>query len=305
MKFGSEDSTESRITFGSFEVFIFLTGIYFLVELIVGIVFNSIILQADAFHMLSDFVALIIGYSSKKINHCTSDKHTYGYQRSEILGGLVNSTFLLALCFTLFVESIQRLIILEKTTNPWIVLYTGLGGLAVNIIGMLLFHNHDTHNAHAVYLHVLGDFLGSICVIVSMLVIIYSSFEYKYYLDPLITIFIVLILSFNNVKVFVSTCNILLHKIPLELDIQDLELKLKGIDGVSAIKEFHIWSLNDKINICSAHIYTLKNDSRILESCKKVLHENNIHNSSLQITNVDYVEFICENKCEQCCKENT
>jgi len=78
-----------------------------------------------------------------------SQKNTYGWARAEVLGALVNSVFLIALCFTIFVEAIQRLTHSDKIEHVDSLLYVGIAGFAVNVIGLLLFHNHGhSHGGH-------------------------------------------------------------------------------------------------------------------------------------------------------------
>ncbi|KAI8833213.1 cation efflux protein, partial [Chytridium lagenaria] len=138
-------SRRSRIVFlGS------LTSIIFLAELIVGYATGSIALVSDSFHMLSDVLALVIGWYAIKLTERTNydAKFTYGFQRSEIIGALTNGVFLVALCFTLFIEAIQRLVQPEEIGNPLLVLIVGIVGLVNNLIGMIMFHDHGHSHAH-------------------------------------------------------------------------------------------------------------------------------------------------------------
>ncbi|XP_077994936.1 uncharacterized protein LOC144448542 [Glandiceps talaboti] len=114
--------------------------LFFVVEVIIGYMTNSMALVTDSFHKLSDGIALVIALiaavlSSKKI----SSINTYGWIRAEILGGLVNAIFLIALCFSLFVESLQRLISVEEIEDAEIVAAVGGGSLLINVIGIVLF----------------------------------------------------------------------------------------------------------------------------------------------------------------------
>lgn len=87
-------------------------------------------------------MSLIIGlYAIRLAQKSASDSsYTYGWQRAEVLGALANSVFLLALCFTIYVESLQRFFQVERIKNPFMVLYVGSAGLAINLIGLVLFH---------------------------------------------------------------------------------------------------------------------------------------------------------------------
>ena len=141
MKFSSCCQLSQKTSFVSM---IILTTTFFLVEIIVGYVTNSMALVADSFHMLSDVVSLIVGYVALKYskvgNH--GGRYTFGWARAEVLGALVNAVFLVALCFSILVEALKRMVIPEGIENPKLVLVVGSVGLFVNVIGLFLFHQH-------------------------------------------------------------------------------------------------------------------------------------------------------------------
>ena len=123
---------------------ILLTTTFFLVEIIVGYVTNSMALVADSFHMLSDVVSLIVGYVALKYSKGGNNggRYTFGWARAEVLGALVNAVFLVALCFSILVEAMKRMVIPEGIEDPILVLVVGSVGLLVNVIGLFLFHQH-------------------------------------------------------------------------------------------------------------------------------------------------------------------
>ncbi|KAG1676667.1 Zinc/cadmium resistance protein [Nymphon striatum] len=126
-----------------------LTAGFFLVEIVVGYITNSMALVADSFHMLSDVAALIIAFLSVKMSPKKWSKNTFGWARAEVLGALVNSVFLVALCFSIFVESMKRFYEVEPINNPVLILIVGTLGLLVNVIGLFLFHEHGSSHGHS------------------------------------------------------------------------------------------------------------------------------------------------------------
>jgi len=122
-----------------------LTTTYFVVELVVGHLTNSMALIADSFHMLSDIAALIIAFVSVKMAPKSWDKNTYGWARAEVLGALVNAVFLVALCFSITMESLKRFYEPEDIHDPKLILTVGALGLVVNLLGLCLFHEHGGH----------------------------------------------------------------------------------------------------------------------------------------------------------------
>jgi len=136
----------------SFISMIVLTLTFFLVEIIVGYATNSMALVADSFHMLSDVVSLFVGYIALRYSKAgkQTGRYTFGWARAEVLGALVNAVFLVALCFSIFVEALKRIIMPEPIENPKLVLITGGIGLFVNLIGLFLFHQTGHGHSHGV-----------------------------------------------------------------------------------------------------------------------------------------------------------
>ncbi|CAG8690504.1 16283_t:CDS:2, partial [Acaulospora morrowiae] len=132
------------------KILLVLDSVFFLVEIIIGYWLKSLSLVADSFHMLNDVMSLIVALYAIKLASRTkfSPKYSYGWQRAEVLGALVNGIFLLALCLTVLIEAIQRFFEYEEIRNPILILIVGGVGLFSNIIGILLFHEHNhSHNS--------------------------------------------------------------------------------------------------------------------------------------------------------------
>ncbi|KAK9477775.1 cation efflux protein [Lipomyces japonicus] len=123
---------------------------FFFLEVIVGYAVHSLALVADSFHMLNDVFSLIIALWAVKVStsKAATMEYSYGWQRAEILGALINGVFLCALCLTIFLEALQRFVEPQTITNPVLVLVVGSAGLASNIIGLLLFHEHGHSHSH-------------------------------------------------------------------------------------------------------------------------------------------------------------
>lgn len=200
---------------------------YFFVEFFVGFYYNSLALVADACHMLSDGLCLVVAWLAIKLSNRTGKKayrgqtNTYGWVRAEVLGALVNAVFLLALCVIIILEAIQKLIQPEMVQEPKIVAIVGGIGLVMNLLGLFIFgrdsevmhghshggggggeassshgHSHgdkeggndgqgkDGHghshsagqlNMKGVFLHVLGDAVGSVVVVISAMVMFFYN----------------------------------------------------------------------------------------------------------------------------------
>ncbi|XP_046331868.1 zinc transporter 1-like [Haliotis rufescens] len=327
-----------------------LTGAFFLVEIIVGYITNSVALVADSFHMLSDVVALIVGFSCVRIARWPSEKNTFGWIRAEVLGALVNSVFLLALCFSILVESLKRLVQVEEIDDPKLMLIVGVCGLVVNLIGLALFHQHGhshggvshshgggshSHNSdeepstekeklvakqniinglstqdgegdmdvqieiesskpkvvsqsqlnmRGVFLHVLGDALGSVIVIISALVIWFVEGEWKYYVDPVMSILLVIIIISTTIPLLKDSSYILLQAVPKHIRTKAILRKIEKLPGIVAIHEFHIWQLAGNRIVATAHLscHNVEGYMLLATQVKEIFHDEGIHSTTIQ-----------------------
>uniref|UniRef100_A0A0K0DGT7 Zinc transporter n=1 Tax=Angiostrongylus cantonensis TaxID=6313 RepID=A0A0K0DGT7_ANGCA len=125
---------------------IVITFLFFFVELVVGFMNRSIALLADSYHMLSDVMALVIAFVCLRISRHKSKRNGFGWVRAEVLGALVNGVFLLAMCFTISLESIGRIIHPRSISHPLQVLVVGCIGLLINMIGIGMFHGGHGHS---------------------------------------------------------------------------------------------------------------------------------------------------------------
>ncbi|CAA7266514.1 unnamed protein product [Cyclocybe aegerita] len=125
---------------------------FFFVELIVGYAVGSLALVADSFHMLNDVMSLLVAlYAIKLTNESSSpdSRYSYGWHRAEILAALINGVFLLALCLSISLEAIGRFFTTPDISNPKLVVIVGSLGLASNIVGLFLFHEHGHSHGHS------------------------------------------------------------------------------------------------------------------------------------------------------------
>ncbi|KAI9687185.1 MAG: hypothetical protein M1820_010511 [Bogoriella megaspora] len=132
---------------------------FFLLEIVTGYAVHSLALVADAFHMLNDVLSLLVGLWAVKISTQKKDpeRFTYGWQRAETIGALINGVFLVALCLSIFLEAIQRFVEPQEISNPKIILIVGCCGLASNILGLFLFHDHGHDHGAGGHGHAHGE----------------------------------------------------------------------------------------------------------------------------------------------------
>jgi len=318
-----------------------LTGAYFIIELVYGLTTGSLALIADSVHMLSDLIALLVGFYSLKVaRRSRTDSHTFGWTRMEVIGGLMNGTFLLAICFFILLEAIQRLAEGPNTSldgSGYTILTVACIGLGVNVLGVCLFgghagghgHSHGgkgkSHgntanndgsgqqhgpknlNMHAIFLHALGDAVGSIGVIITALVIKFASGDKRFLVDPISSMLITVLLMFATVPMMKKCIGILLQQVPAHLSLPSLRTDLSRLDGIREIHELHIWQLNNKRVVGSVHatLGASATHNQVLGAVKGVMHRHGVHSSAVQLELDSCQEPNCAADCssKSCCPE--
>ncbi|PBP19870.1 cation diffusion facilitator family transporter [Diplocarpon rosae] len=135
-----------------------IDSVFLVLELGTGIYVGSLALMADAFHMLNDIISLSVGlWAVKAVQQSSTDKYSFGMLRAEILGAFFNAVFLIALCLTIFLEAIQRLIAPPKISNPVLITIVGSLGLLSNVAGFLILGGHGHSHGAEEHDHGHGD----------------------------------------------------------------------------------------------------------------------------------------------------
>ncbi len=233
-------------------------------EFIGGIFSNSLALISDAIHNLSDSVALLIAYITVKISRKASDpKNTFGYKRIQILAALFNSVTLIVICIYLIYEAYHRFMEPEPIKSV-IMFSVAMIGLVANLISVLLLkrHSKDNLNIKAAYLHLIGDTLSSVAVIIGGVLIFF--FE-VYWIDPLITVLISLYIIKETYAVLYETYKILMQSTPAGIEVDEIVLSLKEIPEVDGVHHVHVWQLTDKEVHFEGHL-DVREDMKVSET---------------------------------------
>lgn len=300
---------------------------------------------------------------SRGVDH----QFTYGWQRAEILGALVNGVFLVALCLSIFLEAIQRFVEPQVVTNPKLILVVGCLGLTSNLVGLVLFHEHGHSHGHShspsledeehghghghshnhndaatltgeqtplltapsvqyvndslaegssdtntedsehanhfhsqpkikagktkslnmegVFLHVLGDALGNIGVIATALFIWLTDYEWRFYMDPVISLVITVIIFSSALPLCKRAGSILLQGAPASINAEQAKQDILSLNGVVEIHDFHIWILKEDMYIATLHVSVCVDEDEFMNLIPKVqkcLREHGVHSITVQ-----------------------
>lgn len=371
---------QARITL----LLLLLDSVFAVLELAVGYAVRSLALVADSFHMFNDVLSLVVALWAVKASRSGSTPtFSYGMQRAEILGALVNAVFLLALCVTILLEAIQRFVDPPEISQPRLVLVIGVLGLLSNFLGLALFHehghshgghdhshadpeqhshghrgsesgiealmpenvllreeqrllshastygatssasganSHDLHNGHrnehshehshenarghtqpdldghdehhhsrpkggeaqvprrsmnmeGVFLHVLGDALGNIGVIISALFIWKTPFWWRFYMDPFVSLCITAIIFATAVPLCMRASKVLLQATPSFVNCEEVLEDIQSLPGVQEVHDLHIWQLSEDRVVGTLHVTvngpasTFSAMSRTIQQC--------------------------------------
>lgn len=229
-----------------------------LAEFIGGILSNSLALISDAVHNLSDTMAIMISYLAMRIGKKDSTtKNTFGFKRVEILAALFNAVVLIAISVYLFYEAYKRFVNPEPIQGKTMFIVATIGLLG-NLISVLLLHKDSSHNLNvkAAYLHLLGDTLSSIGVIAGSIVIYFCNI---YWIDPLLTILIGLVIIKATWSILKETVEILMQASPAALNLTEIKKELEKHPDIKDIHHIHAWRLSDNIIHFQCHADVNKN----------------------------------------------
>lgn len=271
-----------------------LTVAFTMVELVGGLMADSLALLADAGHMASDIVALILAVLARRIaNRPAHANMTYGYGRARVLVAQVNGLTLWFLGGWIVWEATGR-IADPPTVQGGMVLIIASIGLIINLVIMRWLHGSHDINTSAAYWHVLGDALGSVAAIIAGGVILLTGWMP---IDPILSFLVAGILAWGGWRLVRETTLELMEGVPGEIDSGVVEQAMQGIEGVAGIHHIHIWRLPNIHLALSAHVQVdcMADWPEILPALLETLKRHGIDHTTLQ------PESVCRDEGDDCC----
>ena len=229
-------------------------------EVIGGYWTGSLSLLSDAAHVFMDVFALVLSYLALRLSSLPADdSHTYGFHRLEVLAALINGVTLGVVAIEIFTEALKRWQNPQPIKSVEMLIIAAVG-LVANLIVVFVLgghahahdhaegeaaHEHEDVNVRSAFLHVVGDALASVGVILAAGIIWLTGWQW---VDPLMSMLIGLIIVVSSWRVLKSSLHILVEGVPEGLSIKDVGQSMASVPGVLDVYDLHIWS------ICSGHI---------------------------------------------------
>jgi cobalt-zinc-cadmium efflux system protein len=223
-----------------------------LMQLIGGLIANSLGLLSDAAHNLSDVIALGLSLWAVRLGRRTAThSRTFAYKRAEILVALFNSAVLIGLSVYITVEAVRRILDPSDVDGLWVMAFAA-GGLVINGFAALLLrsHGHDL-NMRSAFLHLVGDAFTSLGVMASGLVVYLWGWNYA---DAIISILVSLWIGREAFAIVKSTVHVLMEGTPEGVECSAVEKAVTAVPGVKGLHDLHIWSLSSNDLALSAHV---------------------------------------------------
>ena len=235
-------------------VAICIVAVFLVVEVLGAVLSGSLALLADAGHMASDLLGLIVALVATLIAaRPATDRQTYGYQRAEVFGALFNGLLLSAVAIFVAVEGVQRLLDPGETTvlsTPMLVV--AVLGLAANVASLLVLRGgRDSIGMRGAYLEVLGDMFGSVTAILAAVVILATGFAQADAIASLVIAGLIVPRAFSLLR---DVFHVLSEAVPKNMDVEKIRQHLLSTEGVVDVHDVHVWAITSGAPVFSAHV---------------------------------------------------
>jgi cobalt-zinc-cadmium efflux system protein len=275
-----------------------VTAVILLAEAVGGWLSGSLALLSDAGHMFSDLVSQGLALAALVIATRPADaRRTYGWYRLEILAALLNGLTLLLLAAGILWSGIHRLRAPVEIHTGTMLIIAAIG-LVANLIGAWLLHDAESLNVKGAYLHIVFDTLSSVAVLIGGTIMWLA--HGLYWLDPVLSMLISVIIVWSAVSLIREAVDVLLETVPRSIDLDGVATKMKGIEGVNEVHDLHIWTITSGMYALSAHIvvrgeHPESNDALMNKVKAMLLADFSIAHTTLQLESEghEHVGHVC------------
>lgn len=230
-----------------------LNALYMVLEAVGGWLSGSLSLLADAGHMLSDVLALLLAWGASRIALWPANpRYSFGYHRAEVLAAFVSGFLLLGMAVFIIVEAVGRFAHTHLPSTG-LMMVVALGGLVVNGASLALLHNdrQTNLNLRAVWLHMLGDTLGSVVVLVAGAMVWATHWHW---VDPLASVLLSLLIVGYAWPLIRDAVYVLMESLPAGVDVDSVRADVLRVEGVVDCARLHVWSIGSGVAAANVHV---------------------------------------------------
>ena len=259
----------------------------FLLEIVGGVLSNSLALISDSFHVMLDFSAIGISLIAFRIaRKAHTSKLSFGFHRAEIVAALINGITLIFVSGLIFYESYKRFLESQAVQTDTLLVFA-VAGFAANIAMMVLLkkESHSNLNLKGSYAHVFGDMLSSIGVIAGAVMMIFTDYRI---IDPIVSVGIGILIVRSGIMLCKESVHIFMEGTPKENKMESVSEEIEGLEEVSEVHDLHIWTLTSNVFAMSAHVKIkqeyVQQTNNLLRKINEILKEKfGINHCTIQI----------------------
>jgi cobalt-zinc-cadmium efflux system protein len=272
---------------------ILATSLIMAVEVAGGLLYHSLALLSDAWHMFTDVLSLLLCFLAgiMALRPPTADK-TFGYHRVEVLSALANGVTLVGVALYIFYEAFLRILSPHKVEVSGMLIIAFIG-LIANVVSMTYLSKSVFNiNIKSAFLHIVGDTLSSVGVVIAAIIMLFTGW---YVIDPIVSIIVGIAVIYSTLRMLREVTHILMEGTPSKIKLQEVVKTLKTISSVVDVHDVHIWSITSYVHYLSAHVVVNGdgyNDSgRVLNELKeKIKERHGIKHTTIQLETAGYEE---------------
>jgi cobalt-zinc-cadmium efflux system protein len=269
----------------AFAVGIGVNAAFVLVEIVYGIIGNSVALVADAGHNLSDVLGLLIAWGAAVLTRRPPDqRYTYGWRGSTILAALANAALLFVAVGAIGWEAVLRLLDPEPVAGRTVMVVAALGILINGLTASLFASGRKRDlNIRGAYLHMMADAGVSLGVVLAGAAILFTGWNW---LDPITSLIVVAVILWGTWRLFSESLAMSLSAVPAEIDAEAVRTFLASYPGVTQVHDLHIWPMSTTETALTAHLVMPgghPGDEFLQVIGARLLHEYGILHATLQI----------------------
>jgi cobalt-zinc-cadmium efflux system protein len=269
-----------------------ITLVYFVAEVVGGMLTNSLALLSDAGHMFSDIAAMGLSLFAFQMARrpATIDK-TYGYHRLEILAALLNGLALWLVVGIIFNAAYNRFLDPPEVRSKGMLIVASIGLLVNVAAGIILYgSHHESLNIRGAFLHVCGDALGSVGAIIAGVIMLFTGW---YLADPMISLFIGLLILYSSWSLVRESMSILMQSVPKGVNLDELRTTMEHVPGVVKVHDLHVWEVTSGVFTLTAHavLDRVEDFHEVLNKIESMLKDRfHIEHTTIQLETEDREE---------------